>query len=266
MKKITLVTGASSGLGKDIARRLCKNGHIVYVTARRKNELINLQKKCSNYNGEIKIISGDLSNKNFRENAVSQILKEEGKIDYLINNAGFGKVISFEKQSVDEIQKMFDLNVVAYLHLTNLVLKNMLKRNKGKIIHIGSVATFVPRPYYTIYNSTKSAIYTFNRSLKFELKKTNVSSSMVLVPKIKTDFAQTAFENYNVEKAKKYISDFNKSAEDSEIIAKKIIKKLNSNKEIIIPNFRAFICYLSRYFPEIVDFILEKFFIKKNKN
>ncbi len=266
MKKITLVSGASSGLGKKMAKLLCQKNHIVYVTARRKNELVNLQKECLNYEGEIKIICGDLTNTNFREKIISQILKEEGKIDYLINNAGFGRVERFEKQSINDMEKMFNLNVISYIHLTNLVLKNMLKKNKGKIIHVGSVAIFVPRPDYTVYNSTKSAIYAFNRSLRFELKNTNVSSSMILVPKIKTDFAKNAFQNYSQEECKKYVKNFNKDAENPEVIAKKIIKKLDSKKEIIIPNFRAFVCYASRYFPETINLILGKFFIKKNKN
>jgi hypothetical protein len=264
MKNITLVTGASSGLGRDLSELLCKKGHLVYAVARRKNKLEELQKKCSNYDGKIKIISGNLTRKNFREKIISQILKEETKIDYLINNAGFGKMILFEKQSIEDIQNMFDLNVIAYLHLTNLVLKNMLKRNQGKIIHIGSVASFVPRPYYAVYNSTKNSIYAFNRSLRYELRNTNVSSSMVLVPKIKTEFAENAFENYEEDKRKKYIKNFNKGAENPEIIAKKIIKKLDSNKEIIITSFRSFICYLSRYFPDVVDFILGRFFVKNN--
>ena len=265
MKKITLVTGASSGLGKEISRLLCKKGHFVYVTARQKDKLIKLQEECLVYKGKIKIIDGNLSHTKFRKKLISQILKEQGKIDYLINNAGFGRVISFERQSAEEIQKMFDLNIVAYIHLTNLVLKDMLKRNNGRIIHIGSVASFIPRPYYAVYNSTKAAVYTFNRSLRYELKGKKITSTLVLCARIKTNFANNAYNCYEKNVMQKCVRSFNKVAEDPQVVAKKIIEKLDTNKEIIIPNFRSFVSYFARYFPDITDLFLKLFLHQKKK-
>ena len=162
-KKVSLVTGASSGLGRVLAELLCEKGHKVYVIARRKDFLEQLKKECSKLDGEIIIISGDLSDFNFREELISKILAKENKIDYLFNNAGFGRAIRFEDQNAEEIQKMFEVNIIAYEHLANLVLPSMKKLNSGRIINIGSVVAFTPLPYFTVYNSTKSAVYGFNR-------------------------------------------------------------------------------------------------------
>tara|TARA_Y100000310_G_C20627846_1_gene786955 strand:+ start:275 stop:664 length:390 start_codon:yes stop_codon:yes gene_type:complete len=116
-KKISLVTGASSGLGRDIAKLLCAKEHIVYVTARRKELLEELKKECSEEKGEIRIISGDLTDSKVRINLISQILKQAGKIDYLINNAGYGKLINLENVEYKDIEGMFQLNAVAGEHL-----------------------------------------------------------------------------------------------------------------------------------------------------
>ena len=262
---ISLVTGASSGLGKDIAKLLCIKGHIVYVTARRKEKLLALKKECSKFAGKIEIIEGDLSDFEFRKKLINKILKEKGRINYLINNAGFGQAIFFEKESADEIQKMFDVNVVAYMHLASLVFKNMKKRNQGRIINIGSVVVFTPLPYFTVYNSTKAAVYAFNRSLRYELKGTKITSSVVLPARMKTGFADSAYDCYEKYGKKECIIRFNKIAGDSLIVAKNIVKKLDCGKEVILPTFRAFVLYSTRYFACCVDFVLRNFIVPKEK-
>ncbi len=255
--KVSLVTGASSGLGRNIAKFLCKKEHIIYVVGRREEKLLELKKECVGNPGKIKIIVGDLEKKDFRKKLIEFILKKEGQIDYLINNAGFGKGILFEKQEVGEIQKMFNVNVVAYAHLTNLVLKSMKKGNQGRIIHIGSVVTFTPLPYFTIYNATKAAIYTFNRSLRYELKGTKITSTVVLPARMKTGFADMAYDCYEKEGKRNCVERFNKIAGNSEIVAKNIVRNLDSGKEVITPTFKSKLWYFMRYFGFIVDFAMK---------
>ena len=252
--KVSLVTGASSGLGRNIAKFLCEKENIIYVVGRNKEKLLELEKECKGNLGKIKIVVGDLANKDFRKKLINLILKNEGQIDYLINNAGFGRGILFENQDADEIQNMFDINVVAYAHLTNLVLGSMIKRNSGRIIHIGSVVPFTPLPYFTVYNSTKAAIYTFNRSLRYELKGTKVTSSVALPARMKTGFANNAYDCYSKSDKENCVDRFNKIAGNSEIVAKNIIKKLDSGKEVITPTFKSKLWYFMRYFGFIVDF------------
>ncbi|MAH03778.1 hypothetical protein CMI39_03265 [Candidatus Pacearchaeota archaeon] len=257
MSVISLVTGASSGLGKEIAKLLCKKGHIVYVVARRKEKLLELQKECVRETGKIIIISGDLSIHDFRGSLIKKILDESKKIDYLINNAGLGRAIKLEDIKTEEIHNMFEVNITTYIHLSSLVLKNMKEINKGRIINVGSVVAFTPLPYFTAYNSTKSAVYAFNRSLRYELKDSKVTSSVVLPARMKTGFAEKAYDCYMEDGKKVCVEKFNKVAGNPEIVAKSIVKNLDSGKEVILPTFKSFLWYTMRYFGFAVDFAMK---------
>ena len=265
MKVVSLVTGASSGLGREIAKLLCEKGHIVYVIARRKEKLIELQKECKQDSGKIKIISGDLSNKPFRIKAINQILKKSGQLNYLINNAGFGRSTEFTKQDSDEIQKMFDVNIVAYMHLTKLALIHMKKQKSGRLIHIGSVVAFTPLPYFTTYNATKAAVYSFNRSLRYELKGSNISSTVVLPARMKTGFAQAAYDCYEKHGRQICAEKFNKVAGSPINVAKSVVKNLDSKKEVVLPTFKSFIWYSTRYTGFAVDLVMKNILGPKEK-
>jgi hypothetical protein len=133
----------------------------------------------------------------------------------------------------------------------------MIKRNSGRIINIGSVVAFTPLPYFTIYNSTKSAIYSFNRSLRYELKNSKVSSTVVLPARMKTGFAEKAYDCYMVDGKKVCVERFNKSAGSPIGVAKNIIKKLDSGKEVITPTIKSKLWYFMRYFGFVVDFSMK---------
>jgi len=254
-KKISLVTGASSGLGRVLAELLCEKNHRVYVTARRKNLLEDLKKQCAKLGGEIVVLSGDLTDQKFRTNLISQILKKEKRIDYLFNNAGFGRAVVFENQSPEEIENMFKVNVIAYQHLTKLVLPYMKKANSGRLIHIGSVVAFTPLPYFTSYNATKSAVYMFNRSLRYELRKSPITSTVVLPARMNTGFADKAFDCYKTKGRDECVKEFNKIAGSPYTVAKKIVKKMNKGKEVITPTLKAKLWYFMRYLGFLVNFI-----------
>jgi short-subunit dehydrogenase len=262
-KKVSLVTGASSGLGRIIAEMLCEKGYKVYITARRKNLLEELKQECRKLGGEIIVISGDLSNEKFRVDLVSQIIKKEIKIDYLFNNAGFGRAIRFENQNQEEIEKMFQVNIIAYQHLTKLILLHMKKANSGRLIHIGSIVSSTPLPYFTVYNTTKSAVFMFNRSLKYELEDTNVTTTVVLPARMNTGFADKAFDCYKEKGRDACVKEFNKIAGSPYPIAKKIIKKMDKGKEIIVPTLRAKLLYFMKHFPRPIDFVMRKIFAPK---
>jgi short-subunit dehydrogenase len=252
-KKISLVTGASSGLGKFLAELLCGEGHRVYVTARRTKLLQSLKVKCSKLGGEVIIIPGDLLDSKFRTKLILKIIKKEKRIDYLFNNAGFGRAVIFENQKNEDIENMITLNVIASQHLTNLVLPHMKKKNSGRFIHTGSVVAFTPLPYFATYNSTKAALYSFNRSLRYELKNTGISSTVVLPARMNTGFAQEAF-NCDHEKGKDFcVEKFNKKAGSPYQVARTIVNQMNSGKEVITPTFKSKMWYFMRYFGWVVD-------------
>ena len=257
MKEVCIVTGASSGLGRALSELLCEKGYKIYVVARRIKELEELKKQCRKLKGHIEIIDGDLTKQEFRESLISQVIKKEGKIDFLFNNAGFGKATRLEHHEKDEIHQMFETNVVAYIHLASLALKHMKKRDKGRIINTGSVVAFTPLPYFTTYNATKSAVYTFNRSLRYELKDSNITSTVVLPARMKTGFAKVAYDCYAIKGRDECIKEFNKMAGSPYIVAKKIVAQMDSGKEVILPTFLSFLWYTAGYFEFIVNFVMK---------
>lgn len=263
MAFVSLVTGASSGLGRALAELLCEEGHIVYTTARRKNLLEEMKKECENFDGEIIPVSGDISEEKFREKLIAQILKKEGKVDYLFNNAGFGKAVFFENQKKEDIEKMFQVNVIACQHLVNLVLPSMKKRNEGKIINIGSITAFRPIPYFTVYNSTKSAIYTFNRSLRYELKDTNVKTTVVLPSRMETEFGEKAYSDYK--EKENLVKEFNKIGKNPYAVARKIINEMDKGKEVITPTLKSKFWYFFGRFYFFVDSYIGNFVAPKQK-
>lgn len=265
-KEVCLVTGASSGLGRALAETLCDKGYLVYVTARREKLLQDLKESCKDFEGEIKIVVGDLTDEKFRNSLIRGAIQKEGKIDYLFNNAGFGRAIKFEDQNVKEIRKMFEVNVVAYEHLASITLKEMKKAGRGRIINVGSVVAFTPLPYFTTYNATKSAVYAFNRSLRYELRGLKVTTTVVLPARMKTGFADKAYDCYSKKGRGECVKEFNKIAGSPYSVARKIVQKMDSGKEVILPTFKSFLWYSTRYVAFIVDFMMKNLLGPKQLN
>ena len=268
MVKICLVTGASSGLGRDIAKLLCEKDLIVYVTARRKEKLLELQKECLGKPGKIKIIDGDLTNENFRIKLITQILKESKKIDYLINNAGYGKVSSFEDTEYKDIVGMFMLNAVAGEHLCQLVLPSMRKEKQGRIINISSVVALEPPVYMTPYNATKFAVHGFSKSLNYELTGTGVSVSVVFPSRMKTGFWDAAFKCKGLrgDDEKSCVARYTESAKSSLPVAKHIVNRLDSKRLILTPDLLSWVSYnLLRHFKFIGSFYMKNFMLPQSK-
>ena len=263
---MSLVTGASSGMGREIAMLLCEKDQIVYATARRKELLEELKKECSKYSGEIRIIDGDLTDEKFRIELINKILKDSEKIDYLINNAGYGKLQAHEDIDYKDVKGMIDLNVLAGQHLAQLVLPYMKKRRSGRIINISSVAAFEPPPYFATYNASKYAVHGFTKSLSYELNGTGVSTSVVFPPRMATPFWIIAFKckQLSGNKQKMCVDEWLKKSTKSISIAKYIVNHLDSRRIILLPGFLPKISYhLLRHFKFIGSFFMRNFQLKK---
>ena len=239
MVTISLVTGASSGLGRCIAKLLCEKGHKVYVTARRTSKLKELQNETKHCKGKILSIPGDLTNKAHRIKLINSILTKEKKLDYLINNAGYGTNTLLEEHDLKDIENMFQLNVIAYTHLIQLTLPSMKRKHRGKIINISSMVGFIGTPYFTIYASTKHAINGLTSGLYHELKGSGVTATAVCPARMKTGFAKVAFDCHKKKKLKDCIKMYNMAAQTPETVAKIIVRNLDTKKMFIYPTFRA---------------------------
>lgn len=216
-----LITGASSGIGRDIAINLSEKGYDLILVAR---DLEKLNEVKSKLHTNVEVVSMDISK---TENC--QELHEKYKdIDILVNNAGFGDCGYFIKTSLDKELKMIDTNIVAYHVLTKLYLQDMKQRNSGKILNVASIAGFMPGPLMATYYSTKAYVVRLSEAIREELRreKSNVQISILCPGPVNTNFNKVA----DVQFALKGLS--------SEYVAKYTIDKLFKGKFYIVPGWK----------------------------
>lgn len=215
-----LITGASSGIGKNIATYLLEKGYDLYVVSRNKQKLDQIYKK---YKTKVTTIELDLTKE---ESCYKLHEKLKNKnIDILINNAGFGDAGNFTETDLNKELDMINLNIKAYHILTKLFLKDFNKKNNGRILNIASMAGFMPGPYMATYYATKAYILNLSLAISEELKqsKSNVKISIFCPGPVKTNFENVA----NVK--------FNTSLIEADYAAKYAIDNMFKNKLLIIP-------------------------------
>ncbi len=171
-----LITGASSGIGKEFAKQLASKGANLILTARTHSDLMNLAEELESehMNIWIKAIPADLSELNGSRKLFEQINDLDLSVDYLINNAGFGKFCEFSGESFETYHKMLMLNINALVELTHLCLPTMINKNSGGIINVASIGSFQPLPYQTVYGASKAFVLSFSEALTGELLDTNI--------------------------------------------------------------------------------------------
>lgn len=186
---VALVTGASSGIGYQTALMLGSKGAKVTLVARRKNLLVELQEKINELGGEALAIECDITNRSEATNAVLQTIKNFGKIDVLINNAGRGHLGYIEDTPLEHIKNIFDVNVFSLWHTTAAALGFMRASGQGHIINVSSIAGKIGFPSNAAYVAAKHAVVGFNRALRAELCGTNIHATVVLPAGVTTDWA-----------------------------------------------------------------------------
>jgi len=204
-KKTALITGASSGIGKELAIiHAANNGNLVLIA--RNIEKLNLIKKEleSNYKNSVYVIQKDLSLTDAAIEVYNEIKKQKIEIDYLINNAGFGDFGFFIDTNWQKEQQMINLNIMALTQLCKLFLPDMVKRGNGKIMNVASTAAFQPGPTMAIYYATKAYVLHFTEALANEVEKTGVSITALCPGATASGFQEAAaMEESNLVKGKK---------------------------------------------------------------
>ena len=191
---IALITGASNGLGADFAKELSKEGYDLVLVARSKEKLEKLAKELKT-NVEIEVM--DVS---VKENVYKLYNKYKGKIDLLINNAGFGAFGKFTETGLDNELNMIDLNIVTYHILTKLFLQEFVKKDRGQILYVASSAAFEPGPLMSTYYATKSYVYNLSMGIYEELRhdKSNVKIHILCPGPVDTGFNARAHVKFGV--------------------------------------------------------------------
>jgi len=171
--KVVIVTGASSGIGEATARQFGKEGARLVLAARRVDrlELLAQEIHALHSGAETLVVQADLSKLEDIQSLIKQTLDKFGRIDVLINNAGFGRLDWLENlDPVKDIQAQFDVNVLGVIQTTRQVLPIMIRQRSGHIINMGSMAGLVATPTYTVYAASKHAVHGFSEALRREVK------------------------------------------------------------------------------------------------
>lgn len=216
-----LVTGASSGIGRDMAKELAKKNIELILVARDLEKLKDIKEQIKNVN--VGIISKDLSVEQNCIDLFEQV--KDQKIDILVNNAGFGTFGEFWNIPLEKELNMIKTNIVGMHILTKLFLKKMKEENSGYILNVASIAGYMPGPLMATYYSTKSYVVRFTQSIKEELRreKSNVKVGVLCPGPVATNFNNVAGVNFKIKPL------------SSEYVAKYAVNKVLKNKFYIVP-------------------------------
>jgi uncharacterized protein len=191
MRYVALITGASSGIGMELARIHAKKGNDLVLIARRKKNLNNLKAELeTECKINVIIIIKDLSDTRSPAEIFTETQEMRIEIDYLINNAGFGGYGYFYKCSAEDFHSMLNVNVVSLMLLTRLYLPGMIERKKGKILNVSSTASFLPGPLQAVYYASKAFVTSFSQALAEELKNTGVTVTALCPGPVDTEFLE----------------------------------------------------------------------------
>lgn len=237
MKK-ALITGASSGIGREYAAALAKMGYDLVIAARRKDRLEKLKSEITNVNVETYVC--DLAD----ENECKNLFAAYPDVDVLINNAGFGVFGEFSSTDLERELEMINVNVKSVHILTKLYLEEMVKRDSGYILNVASSAAFAPGPLFSSYYASKAYVFRLTRAIAYELKKAKSKTVIsVLCPgPVDTEFNSVAGVNFAVGSiTAKYAAEYS-------------LKKLFKRKTVIVPSFTIKLMrVLSKLCPESVS-------------
>lgn len=216
-----MITGASSGIGRDMARELDRRGYDLILVARNLEKLEEVKKDLK---GNCEVISMDLG----KEENCKELYDKIKDLDILINNAGFGTFGYFNETELDKEINLINTNITAVHILTKLYLKDMIKKDNGHILNVASVAGFMPGPLMCAYYASKSYIVKLSEGIREELKKqkSNVKISVLCPGPVDTNFNNVAGVKFKL------------PSYTSEHVASYAIKKMLKNKFLIVPGIK----------------------------
>ncbi|KEZ49006.1 SDR family NAD(P)-dependent oxidoreductase [Metabacillus indicus] len=226
--KTVLITGASDGIGKELAYKYAQDGYRLVLAARSEEKLQKLAEELKP--APVIVKRKDLSDMNQVRELYEELKAESVCVDVLVNNAGFGLYGEFLRTSADEELNMIDLNIKSITLLAKLFAPDMAERGSGHILNVASTAAFQPGPLMAVYYATKAYVLSFSEAIENELKGTGVSVSVLCPGPTKTGFSDRA----NLGQSKLFKS----GVMDVKEVADAAYKGLHKKKTVIIPGLK----------------------------
>ncbi|OOO00340.1 MAG: short-chain dehydrogenase [Epulopiscium sp. Nele67-Bin004] len=193
MKNVALITGASSGIGLELARIHAKKGNDLVIVSRKLSDLEKVKKEFENkYKIKVVCIAKDLSQPTSAKELYDEIKSQKIEVEYLINNAGFGGQGYFHEREWEKDLAMIQVNIVTLTELTRLFLPEFVARNHGRILNTSSTASFMPGPMQAVYYATKAYVTFFSNAIASELEGTGVTVTSLMPGATETKFGATS--------------------------------------------------------------------------
>ncbi len=262
--KVVLITGASSGFGKDAAWLFAREGCSVILAARRIDRLQALAAAIQKEGGEAFAVPVDVANRNEIELMVETVLDLYGQIDILFNNAGFGRLGWHENLAVErDIETQIDVNLLGVIQVTHAILPHMLKRRSGHIINMSSVAGWIAPPTYSIYSASKFGVRGFTDALRREVQPFGIHVSGVYPGYAATEFGQhTGNHPMRQFSLRRYFP-----VASSEEIAERVVELAKRpRRALVVPWFYKIFIWAEWYMPWLVDWVTMNLLTKKRNS
>lgn len=242
-----LVTGASSGIGMELARILAREGHNLLITARRQDRLSQLQKELeAEFDVDVRTFTADLAENGAPRKLFDFAKKHSLTVDVLVNNAGIGDYGFFHESDWDRQATILDLNIRALTHLTHLFLPSMIELERAYILNVASTAAFQPGPLMSVYYATKSYVLSFGEAIANELQDTGVTVTTLCPGPTESEFQKLA----NMEKSKLFDR---LPVATSKQVAEYGYKTMKKGKRVAVFGF------LNKFIPKTVGIFPRKF-------
>jgi len=251
--KVVLITGASSGFGKDAAHLFAQEGALVILAARRLDRLQMLANEIHKNGGEAFAVPVDVSQRSEIDLMVRTVIEIYGRIDILFNNAGFGRLNWLEALEPDrDIETQVQVNLTGLIQVTRAVLPHMLKRNSGHIINMSSIAGWLAAPSYSVYAATKYGVRGFTTALRREVEPFDIKVSGIYPGPARTEFAWS--KDAKKRARPKWFDIFFIPAEN---VSQRVLQLAKHPRHtVIIPWWFALIAWGENHFPGIADWII----------
>jgi short-subunit dehydrogenase len=193
MNNTALITGASAGIGEELAWIHAQKGGDLILVARRQDRLDALAKALRDEHGvKVTVIAADLNEPGAAERLATSLKRRKLDVDVLINNAGLGAHGLFHESSLERQQQMLQVNMVALTELTHLLVQGMVERGRGRVLNVGSTAGFLPGPLQAVYYATKAYVNSLSQALANELAGTGVTVTVLCPGPVATEFQEVA--------------------------------------------------------------------------
>ena len=242
-----LVTGASSGIGMELARILAREGHNLLITARREDRLSELKKEIeAEFDVDVRTFATDLAENNAPREVFDFAKNHSLTVDVLVNNAGIGDYGFFHESDWNRQATIIDLNIKSLTHLTHLFLPAMIKLKRAYILNVASTAAFQPGPLMSVYYASKSYVLSFGEAIANELKGTGVTVTTLCPGPTESEFQNKA----NMEKSKLFD---NLPVATSKEVAEYGYKTMKKGKRVAVYGF------LNKFIPKTVGIFPRKF-------